>query len=234
MKKKIIIICAAVGVLLVCLSCVLIYLNSDQRVDITCIKHQGFDTDINLGKLSVESYSTTPRAGMNFVPSNDDDVKALVENSEYYLLQDQFYVEGAKVSGWLLYKDNNLYLLYQRRNSNEYRFVNLCSEYDQGDISLYFPCVSISSFSMYDIELADGYYNIMDFVFAEFDYEQCKSIYSNFSDDYVSFNDNEQQIRVVGYDDSSKSTTEYPCIVFDFINSEIGYVDESGIISYLK
>lgn len=234
MKRKTIIVCAIIGVLLVCISCVLIYLNSDQRVDITCIKHQGFDTDINLGKLSVESYSHTARSGMNFVPSKDEDVKSLVENSEYYLLQDQFYVEGAKVSGWLLYKDNNLYLLYQRRNSNEYRFVNLNSKYDQGDISLYFPCVSIASFSTYDIELADGYYNIMDFVFAEFDYEQCKSVYSNFSDDYVSFNDTEQKIYIVGYDDSSKNTTTYPCIVLDFVNQEIGFVDESGVISYLK
>ena len=236
MKKILPIICLCVVVVIaITISCVIIFTNTDSKIEVVSVKLQGFTKDISLGTIKVTSYSDNGRNGFSFVPKDDSDVEAIVMENEYYVSEKIMNIEGLEKTGWLFYKDNNVYLLYKSAG-DEYTFINVYSEYQVNDNeTLAFPSIARINITPISFELAEqGNYDLLGFIFNIYDYSSAKEIYTLFDGSYVSFNDSTQQISIKGFNVQDNTESTYPCIIIDFLNEKVGYIDADGLITYME
>lgn len=226
------IVYTVLGVIAIGLMAVMVYALSPKNEEIYAYSIYGYNEGIVIGTHKVKKIERLNRTDTVIHVLDDAEFFEAMKKSQYFISECDIKCGTRIRHGCLYYYNNNSYFLYQVQLGVFY-LVNLYGHISfQIDpaVSYAFPVYTDISVSLTLLEESDIEKIVSDF-FSLFDYEAAKQFYQVYKNGFVAYDDENQVIKVKGYNEGVLSS--YPCIVLDYLNKNIGYADKTDNIIWL-
>ena len=226
------IVYTVLGITFIVIMAAVVYIVSPKEREIYAYSYYGYNNGIVIGTHKVKKIESLNRTDTVIHVLDDSEFFEAMKKSQYFISECDLKYGTQVRHGCLYYYNYNSYFLYKVQHGLFY-LVNLYGHINfqiEPGISCDFPVYTNISVSLALFEESYIEKIISDF-FSLFDYEAAKQFYQVYKNGFVAFDDVNQIIRVKAYD--GKAISSYPCIVLDYANRNIGYLDKAGNIIWL-
>lgn len=227
------IVYTVLGIIAVGLMAYMVYVFSPKNEEIYAYSIYGYNDGIVIGTHKVKKIERGDMTNTVIHVLNDTEFFEAMKKSQYFVSECDIKYGTRVRHGCLYYYNNNSYFLYQVQHGlfylvNIYGFIDLQTEQR---MELMFPSYTDLVISIFDFDKPEVIEKELTDFFMYFDYEAAKQFYQVYKDGFVSYDDENQIIRVKAYD--GKALSSYPCVVLDYANKNIGYADKTDNILWL-
>ena len=226
------IVYTVLGITFIVIMAAVVYIVSPKEREIYAYSYYGYNNGIVIGTHKVKKIERGNMTNTVIHVLDDNEFFEAMKKSQYFISECDLKYGTQVRHGCLYYYNYNSYFLYKVQHGLFY-LVNLYGHINfqiEPGISCDFPVYTNISVSLALFEESYIEKIISDF-FSLFDYEAAKQFYQVYKNGFVAFDDVNQIIRVKAYD--GKAISSYPCIVLDYANRNIGYLDKAGNIIWL-
>ena len=225
------IVYTVLGITFIVIMAAVVYIVSPKEREIYAYSYYGYNNGIVIGTHKVKKIESLNRTDTVIHVLDDNEFFEAMKKSQYFVSECDIKRSTQIHHGFLYYYNDNSYFLYQVEHGLFY-LVNLYADINYQDdpyVEFTFPAYMNLIYSWIN-KPEENEKRIANF-FMYYDYEAAKQFYQVYKNGFVAFDDVNQIIRVKAYD--GKAISSYPCIVLDYANRNIGYLDKAGNIIWL-
>ena len=227
------IVYTVLGITFIVIMAAVVYIVSPKEREIYAYSYYGYNNGIVIGTHKVKKIESLNRTDTVIHVLDDSEFFEAMKKSQYFISECDLKYGTQVRHGCLYYYNDNSYFLYQEQQGlyylvNLYGFIDL--QIDQ-HIEIMFPAYTDLVVSIFDFDKPEQMEKEITDFFNCFDYEEARKFYQVYKNGFVAFDDVNQIIGVKAYD--GKGISSYPCIVLDYANRNIGYLDKAGNIIWL-
>lgn len=155
--------------------------------------------------------------------SNSEKSDIVNTNKEAYIGEITYYNTGIENQASLFYTDNNYYVLYHYNDQDNCYMIKDCyMRYDIDNVQCRIPSpVPIEiAYDMFRMYQQDFHINELDYLYDNYTFEDAAEFYGRISEEYVSIDEEKQQITLDGFN-IWKSVIVEKCVTLDFKNRTV-------------